>query len=77
MNKEEAVFNNCSTEELELVNGGLVGGAILGGIIGAFAGCVTAGVATICDGNYSGERLYKIVVASTTAGAAIGCFAPV
>ena len=34
MNKEDAVFNNCSTEELELVNGGLVGGAILGGIIG-------------------------------------------
>lgn len=63
--------------ELNEVNGGLLAGAIAGGIFGFTGGLLVTTIYGCATGTISGNSLWKGAVVGTLSGAAIGAYTPV
>jgi len=69
-------FLDLSEKDSQLINGGGLVLAGVGAIIGAFTGCVAAGINAVVNDDYSTRSLTQSIAAFTTAGAGIGLVIP-
>ena len=70
-------FTDMSNESLELVNGGELGGALAGAILGGAYTMAAATVVGASKGSISGKDLWHAYTTGALSGAAIGAVTPV
>lgn len=69
-------FNDLSKKEIQDINGGGPVAAGVGIIVGAFVGCVVAGVRAVTKDDKSTQSLTMSIGTFATAGAALGLVLP-
>ena len=77
INEMNSTFIELNNKELEIANGGGVGGAVAGGILGGTAGLFIYTIDACFTGEASFNGIWKSYTAGALTGAGIGVWFPV